>query len=148
MKVPALFAPAAQECDGFRILPQHSTAFAFGLHVINDALEIDRYEFFHSPTITPIKPPGQQPAAMVLRVAHANRRSHCLSENSIHLKGRFLPLSFGKIILSLPPHRFSEEYKQYSVCEYRVLQTWDIFQQFRVENSRMFGGISIAVVDI
>src|SRR5919108_4654335 len=61
MKIPALFAPAAQECDGFRILPQHSATFAFGFHVVDDALEIDRYEFFHGPTITPIKPSRQQP---------------------------------------------------------------------------------------
>jgi hypothetical protein len=43
VKIPALFASAAQERDGFGILPQHAAAFALGFHIVDDVFEIDRY---------------------------------------------------------------------------------------------------------
>src|SRR5919108_2988169 len=94
MKIPALFAPAAQECDGFRILPQHSATFAFGFHVVDDALEIDRYEFFHGPTITPIKPSRQQPRRLStnLTIVRKHKRTVC-RKNSVHLQRRYRSLS-------------------------------------------------------
>src|SRR5687768_1842293 len=38
VKIPPLFAPAAQEGDGLRILPQDAAAFALGFHILDDAL--------------------------------------------------------------------------------------------------------------
>jgi len=42
---PALFASAAQERDGFGILPQHAAALPWLSHV-DDVFEIDRYSCF------------------------------------------------------------------------------------------------------
>ena len=43
VKVPALLTTAAQERDGFGILPKHAAAFAFGFDIVDDVFEIDRY---------------------------------------------------------------------------------------------------------
>src|SRR6266508_2573082 len=66
MKIPAFVAPAAQERDGFRILPQHAAAFSFAFHVFDDASEIDRDKVFHEATIALSNPAGQ---ACVLETA-------------------------------------------------------------------------------
>src|SRR5262245_35354077 len=47
MKIPPLFAPAAQERDGFRVLPQHPAGFALSFDVFDDAGEINGNELFH-----------------------------------------------------------------------------------------------------
>jgi len=47
VKIPALFAPAAQERDGLRVLPQNAAAFAFDLDVVDDGFDIDGYQLFH-----------------------------------------------------------------------------------------------------
>jgi hypothetical protein len=60
VEIPALFAPAAQECDGLGILPQHAAAFAFSFDIFDDVFEVYRYELFHGMTIAPTKHQGQQ----------------------------------------------------------------------------------------
>jgi hypothetical protein len=48
VKIPALFTPATQKRDRFRILPQDTPPFAFGFDVVDDAFEIDRNKFLHN----------------------------------------------------------------------------------------------------
>jgi hypothetical protein len=48
VKIPALFTPAAQERDRFRILPQDTPPFAIGFDVVDYAFEIDWNKFLHN----------------------------------------------------------------------------------------------------